>query len=197
MIAVFDLAKPELFDDPLKFFAVQLDSSLPKFGTHESAEDVYGFRNIIEQVAQARHAARVKGVGAKMKKIRDHVRLTQYHDAIRLGATMSSFDLSIHAMRDLLRAMLTAGWGLDDASEQEVKAYNIVIELGNKLLRRVRNEDDRTYIAERMSMAMVNKGLALGLSGKSEEAIEVYDEVMKRFLKSREFFLRQRAVERL
>src|SRR5262249_28433411 len=27
MIAAFDLAKPELFDDPLKFFAVQLDSS--------------------------------------------------------------------------------------------------------------------------------------------------------------------------
>jgi len=198
MIGAFDLAKPELMSDPLGFFASQLGRSLPPAPPRESADDMYSFRSVIEQVEEAKQAVKVKGLGARMEQIRDHLRLSQYREAIQLGAPMVSSDLTVHAMRDLLRCMLTAGWGLDDSSKEELRAYDIVVELGNRLLRRShKNPEDRRYVEERMAMAMVNKGLALAGAGKSREAIKVYDEVVDRFVKSREFFLRQQAVEAL
>jgi len=188
LIRVFNLPAPALTQDPLGYFADYLKQSLPQEDGTTAQTDIYSLASVIERIEAARGQT-IKARASRMEQIRDRLRRSQYREAIRLGVEMAAGKLAARESRDLLSAMLTAAWRLDDSSAEEIQGYDLTIRLGDS------TPKADGYVRERVAMAMVNKGLALAGGNAQKEAVAVFDEVIKRFGKDREPFFRQQVAE--
>ena len=74
--------------------------------------------------------------------------------------------------------MANAGLALDDNSNEELMSYDLIAKIGDRL--RATGQDDLS-MRTRVASALVSKGFTLGTLNRSEDAIAVYDEVVKRF----------------
>ncbi len=113
-----------------------------------------------------------------LAKIQQALRSSNYRDAISAAAALPTRDLAGDQLHPLMDAMLTAAAGLKDDSEDEVRAYNLVVGLGEAL----RGQEKREAAVEiKIENALFNKGVVLGRLGRSEEAIAVYDDLLRRY----------------
>ncbi|MGH8614479.1 MAG: tetratricopeptide repeat protein [Gammaproteobacteria bacterium] len=91
-------------------------------------------------------------------------------------------------------AVWSAAVGLSDNSQEEMDGYDLVVAIGDVLLKRDR---DNPALRERMAEALVNKGFRLGALNRSEEAVTVYDEVVQRFGEATEPAVREQVAKAL
>jgi caspase domain-containing protein/SIR2-like protein len=109
---------PPLLADPLKFFADQLESALPKEESLEAGSDPYGFRKLIERIRTAgkRDTSQSRGKhAAKLDAITAAVRQSEYAEAIRaaVGVVPGALDeLTAEQRKDVLSAVGLAGEAL-------------------------------------------------------------------------------------
>ncbi|MBI4490118.1 MAG: SIR2 family protein [Deltaproteobacteria bacterium] len=145
LIRTFGLKAPNLTSDPLGFFSKHLGSSLPQedaLSARKAESDIYYIRSVIERIDRAKRweTETVPVIEPQLERIRDAMRRSQYREAIELGAAIALGDLTETQLRELMDAMDSAAFGLDDNSEEEIKGYELVNAVGGILLDR--NPDD-------------------------------------------------------
>lgn len=109
--------------------------------------------------------------------IRDALRRGDYRSAIGAAGSVPVTDLSSEQMSLFLDSLLAAAGGLSDCSEDELEAYDLVITAGD---RSPEGDIFETTTQLKIHSALFNKGVALAQLGRTEDAIAVYDELVRR-----------------
>ncbi len=129
-----------------------------------------------------------------MGRVDEALSEARFRDAVSLAHSLRKHDLSPDQINHLMDAMLAAAAGLADGSPAEVGAYDLVIELGRVL---AGHEVYGTGAELKVNSALFNKGVVLAQTGRREEAIEAYDELVRRAGTAREPGLKEAAVKAL
>ena len=192
LIKIFGLKSPELTRDPLGFFAKHMRNSLVPDDNDivKNESGIYLIGYVIERIEQAnkQYISTIPEIESQLEKVRDAVRRTQYHEAINLAVKIDKNPLTPTQLRGLMDVAWSATSNLYDNSNEELNGYDLIIALGNMLLE---HDNDKPALREQVATALVNKGITLGTLNRSEEAIAVYDDVVKRFGEATEPALRE------
>jgi tetratricopeptide (TPR) repeat protein len=185
MVNYFNIPAPPLTKNPLSFYAAQLKELL---GTRDNEPDpYYSFRTVVERVERASKAEEEKAPET-LQSLRDAMSKADYRGAIRVAGKVEPNTLSADEKREAASVLLAASFGLNDNSSEEIAGYDLVVKLGN-LQERSGTIDSRAR--KQVAMALFNKGITLGTINKSEEAIAVYDDLLRRFGDAQELELRR------
>jgi len=193
LLQEFEIESPAITQNPISFFAGQLRSVLPPAGTKEP--DVYFLSRTVAHLEEVdrREKDTRSAAALALDKIRDALRRADYREAVRLGAGPDLSTLVPSQLRDLAVAMFAAGVGLVDNSSDELNAYSLVVLAADRLP----SGDVDLELSEQMARALFNKAVALGILGRSEEALAAYEEVVRRFGEANEPALREQVAKAL
>lgn len=197
LILTFGLKTPLLTNDPIGFFAKQLEESLPKDDASDKDTDIYGIKTVIERVRRAKQrelaeAASTRSAGVSrtpLEEIRDAVRTADYREAIKLGSQLPLATLSSEQLIELADVMLSSALKLYDNSDDELAGYDLVVAVNDRLS--AVSPQLGNARSEQVARALVNKGVTLETLERNEAAIAVYDEVVNRFGEASEAGLRE------
>lgn len=129
-----------------------------------------------------------------LSQVDEALRRSQYRDAISAAAAVPRRRLGHEQLSRLMDAMIAAAAGLADNSDDELHAYDLVVDIGDAL---AKEHIYRAAVQLRVNSALFNKGVVLAQLGRVEEAIAVYDELVSRAGGSRQLGLRENAVRAL
>jgi len=188
MNRVFAPKEPELTLDPLSFFVKHLRNSLPPVDPSDS-DDVYGVRRTIQTVEDAMQQKGRSVDTDPLLALRTFVRGSKYREAADAAAKVVQEGLTPDQLRELCELAWQAGTGLFDNSDQEMRAYDTVIDAGSQLS----DLETQSLVAK----ALVNKGATLGRLGKDEEEIAAYEQVVERFGQATEVALHEQVAAAL
>ncbi|MBI5892606.1 MAG: SIR2 family protein, partial [Deltaproteobacteria bacterium] len=193
LIQTFALEAPELTKDPLGFFAEHLHRSLRHGSNEDDKSDIYLIGSVIDKIkrAKALEEKAVQIVETELENIRDAFRSLKYREVIKLSSGIYKDNLTDTHLRELMDFIWTAALELGDNSNEELDGYDLVIKIGDRLNTR------EPALLENVAKALVNKGVTLGSLNRSEEAIAVYDDVVKRFGNAKEPALLERVAKAL
>ncbi|MDP2578112.1 MAG: tetratricopeptide repeat protein [Gemmatimonadota bacterium] len=118
-----------------------------------------------------------------LERVRQAIQHSQYRDAITVTAKLPPRELHDDQAQPLIDCLLVAAAGLQDDSEDEVTAYNLVVGIGDAL---AGPESEVGSVQTKVENALFNKAVVLGHQGRNEEAIAVYDDVIHRSSSSAE-----------
>jgi tetratricopeptide (TPR) repeat protein len=203
LIETMDLKPPELTSDPLIFLAKQLKAALPQTdGTIKEdnidENDLYRFEKVIERIEKASQREKedlsAQKIDSLFEEVRNAVRSSQYKEAIKKIAAISTEELNDKQLKELLDTAWSAALNLYDSSVEELKAYDLVLDIGSILESRGKIN---SALRKQVAKALVNKGVRLGELNRKEEEIQVYDDVIKRFSGATEPALREQVANAL
>lgn len=198
LIQAFNLEAPELTKDPLGFFALRLENSLP---TADASDDIYAIKSVIERVRIAKQreaesdSKQVKPSESTLEDVRDALRRADFREAVKRAANIPLNILDEVSLAELAEAMWSVTNSLLDGSEDEILAYDLVIRVLDKLSERTGTENLETKI--KIARSLVLKGLVFNPVNQSEESIAVYDQVFERFNDSDEIEVKQQVADAL
>lgn len=190
LIQKFELKAPELTSDPLNFFAKHLRHSLLHDNVGEMETDIYYLSSVIERIERAnqKYIVAIKGIESRLESVRDAMRRLQYREAIKLALEIDKEELQTVQLSELMDAMWLATSELDNKYKEKIHGYDIIIAIGEKLLKQKNNDPD---ILKRVVRAIINKGITFSYLNCSEESIVLYDDVIYRLNKVTEPTLRE------
>jgi len=172
------IGAPELTKDPLGFFASQLRKQLWVGSGGESGGDLYLIGEVLNRVERARAREAESREPEALGEMREGLRRSQYSDVVEAGAKLVPEQMAEADLREAMGAAWSAGIGLLDNSEDEILAYRLVRSFGCRVLEA---QPSDVEVGSGVAQAMVYEGLTLGALDRWEEAVEVYDEVLRRF----------------
>src|SRR5437867_2154677 len=177
LVAVFTTKSPALTLDPVGFFAEQLKNSFPQDSPDKPSDDIYELRDVIRRVELVRTTTEAKptAIEAETERVRDAVRRSLYLEALAIARQIDPNRLSPVQREALIESAMSAALGLNDNSQAELDGYDLVLRLATGKVA------ERPTFGRRVALALFRKGVTLGHLNRSEEAIAVYDEVVRRF----------------
>jgi len=192
LIREFKLEAPQLFTDPLEFFAQQLEASLPE-GESGAREDNYFIKSLVAEVREINHRTR-KVPSTLLRQVIHALRRSEVREAIALAGRINIRESKLDGaqLRELMNAMWLAAKGLFDSSDEELQAYDIAIAAGKKLLEKKPND---VGVLEVVSNAIINKSDALRVLEQQDEALVLLGEVEKLTSGSTSVILRRLAAK--
>lgn len=190
LVRAFELGEPGLTSDPLGFFMRQLQDSLP--GDDASDTDIfYSIKSVIERVRRAQdRETQEKGLTTEvMECIRSAMRRADYRQVINCVPERDLDRFLLADLQELADASFKAVLELEGVGEEELKAYDLVIRVCNRLskVRGGSSVDDRLKIAR----VLFRKGFRLGESERREEAIAAYGELDQLYRDATEINIRE------
>lgn len=193
LIQKFDLKAPELTKDPLGFYAKHLRGSLLSEDPEKGDSDIYLIGSVIDRIEQAKitlakSKEKEQIINYNIESLRDAIRRSQYHQAIKLATIIYNSELSLQQLRELMEAMWSAANELDDNSDEELSSYDLFINIADTLL--WEKIEDST-LPERIAKVLNYKGFTLGVLNRNEDAISAYDEVVRVFGDSSETVIKE------
>lgn len=196
LIQTFELKAPELTSDPLNFFAKHLRRSLiENIEIYEKEADIYYINSVIEQIEQVNQKyTTIKEIESSFESVRDAMRRSQYSKAIKLASQIDIRNLTTSQLRELMNTTFSATLNNYDNQKETLAGYDLVITIGDILLGKNKNEPT---LNERIAMALIKKGITLENFNRSDEAIAVYNEIIKRFGNTNELALREEVAKAL
>ncbi|HEV2862967.1 MAG TPA: SIR2 family protein [Pyrinomonadaceae bacterium] len=117
--------------------------------------------------------------GDAVERILTALRSHYYIDAVKIAKELTPETLTPKQARDVMDAMWQAAHGIFDNSQNELDAYNVVIAIGDSLVKA--DPEGSRDLALRIAEALYNKGFTLEARGDSAGALEVVDEVVRRY----------------
>jgi tetratricopeptide (TPR) repeat protein len=129
------------------------------------------------------------------ERVEEALQWSEFRKAVALAAELPWHTLELRAMSHLMDAMISAAAGLSDGSEDELKAYELVVIIGDTLFQQAGVY--RPAVELRVNSALFNKGVVLAQIGRTDEAIKTYDRLVSRVGGSRQPGLRESAVRAL
>ena len=189
LIRTFELKAPQLTKEPLEFFAEHLRLALPHEDIEKSERDTYLINSVIARIDRAnkREKETVQKIETQLEKVRDALRRSQYRETIQQAGDISIHDLSENQRREFLNTIWNAVDELDDNSVDELRGYELVMALGDSLSRQKIDENTQIIITK----SFVRRGYVLETLNRNEEAITVYDELVKHFEEASEAAVRE------
>jgi tetratricopeptide (TPR) repeat protein len=189
-IEAFDVKPPELLDDPLKHLARRLEASFLEADSPPSP-DLYSLRSVVERVRRANALllqVKLQEFERQMEALRDAVRRARHHEVVGIASRLQAKDLQNHPKqaREFMSLLRAAASALDKP-EERLRAWNKLIEVAGSLLKHGQRD---SAMEGDLAWALYMKGVTLEHLGRSEEAIAVYDEVVRRFGEAPKYELR-------
>jgi tetratricopeptide (TPR) repeat protein len=180
LIQSFQLPAPDLTLDPLGFFAKQLRGALPHGTAPQPQSDLYFIDSVIMRIERAtlREQETSQLVESHLESVRDALRRSQYREGILNAQNLRMQDLSEVQLREVLDAVRAAAVGLDDHSAEELRAHELAIGAIDTLRRLGRYD---SALEEKLLQALMSRGLTLKFMNSHEQALEAFQEVLKRF----------------
>lgn len=202
LIQAFNLDAPELTINPLGFFAKQLESSLPTSDASDAGTDTYRIKSVIERVRTAKRRedeadqANMKPSASALEQVRDALRRADFREAVKQAGKITLATLTDQELDELSEAMWSAATGLVDNSEEEIVAYDLILDIWIDVSAR---PDAKSAAATtvKIARALALKGISLGTLNRSDEEMATYDEVVKRFGDSDELEVKQEVADAL
>jgi hypothetical protein len=190
LVAALELKAPRLTSDPLGFFAEQLRSAL--LGEQQDpATDVYAIHNVIQRVEESRRResqiAKPTEAEALLEDVRNAVRTADNRGAIQIARSIPLSELTPASLQELRSMLAEAARLLGDNWSDQLLGYDVAVACGDALGLAGKDPGSDVAIAEALS----RKGVILGNLNRGEEALGVYDEVVKRFGEASEAALRE------
>lgn len=196
MLRALDFPTPDLTQDPLSFFARQLDSAFPADDSLDGDADIYGLQQVRKRVLDAAtfEASRTSPsqpseqtaggteaapLAAAMEDIQNLIRSAKYPEAIQKIDSLDWSNLSSAEQQRLGRSAYKAATSLLDDSEEKLRGY--------ELAAKSPYQSDRSMVAK----SLLNQGFTLNALERSDEAIAVYDALLARFADSTEPEIRE------
>jgi tetratricopeptide (TPR) repeat protein len=191
LVEAFTMKSPALTIDPISFFADQLTKSFPPDSSEKPGGDIYTLRDVIRRVELARESEKkLTPIEAEIELVRDAVRRSSHLEALETAGRIEK-KLSTDAQRErLMESTLSAAIGLSDNSEAEIEGYDLALRLAADMGASPR-------VQEGMALALYNKGVTLAELNRQEEALETYDELLRRFGDATEAALREQVADTL
>ena len=187
LVGAFTEKSPALTLDPIGFFAAQLRNSFPQDPSEKPGEDIYTLRDVIRRVELAKEAERKPTpIEGEIESVRDAVRRSAYLEALQAADQLESKVTSDAQRETLMESVMSAALGLNDNSEAEMGGYDLVLRLA------AAHTGASARVLEHAARALYDKGVIFSQLNRNEEALEVYDEVLRRFGKAGEPALRGR-----
>ena len=112
-----------------------------------------------------------------LARVKDAIERSEYRDAITAAAAVPADELQQDQAQPLMEAILTAAAGLEDDSDDEIRAYDLVVHIGDTL---PGGQPAQSSLVSKVTSALYNKGVVLSKRGRGEEAIAVYDDLVNR-----------------
>ena len=194
LIQALGLEAPPILSDPLSFLAEDMARQLSAEEETTDANLIYGIDEVIERIRSAREReeeSEQPGVSAALEAVRNALRSSRYKDAIRDLATLQTDDLDEDQREEAVNASWTAGTGLLDDSEEELRAYEMAVKFADAI------GSPGPPMRERIAKSLFYAGLTLRELGRSEEAVAAYEEVVERFGDATEPELREQVARAL
>jgi tetratricopeptide (TPR) repeat protein len=185
LIRRFGLAPPPLTKDPIGFFANHLkDSLLPPLGDKldEAEDDVYTIRAVIGRLDRARQRERdspsLSLAESALESFRNAIRQSDHRLAIRRAGDIPLQDLTVEQLRELVSALADAALAFNDNSGYKSSGLDLILAAGTRL-EHIGQDDSATR--SQVARALVDKGIMLDAANRDGDAVNLYDEVLRRF----------------
>ena len=183
LIRAFKLQAPILTSDPLGFFAGQLEGSLPKDEASDKDDDIYAIKSVIQRVQKAKELIDFESSPADLNSLievmRDGMRRADYRQVVNVATKVDLNGLSLNELHDLGMAAWSAATRLYDNSDEELAAYDLVVAIYDKISA-IKGKLERPELA-RAAEALFNKSSTLWTLNRSEQAMAVCDEMVRRY----------------
>jgi tetratricopeptide (TPR) repeat protein len=173
LVSRLELPAPPLTEDPLKFFADFLRTSLPSFDIDQS-HDLYRIDAVIRRIERAR--THLPAIESQLEAVRNAVRRSQYGQSLLLGLNLNTEELATEEKLEVIQTLSLATSKQTESDENEVKSYELIIRLGEDLLKEL---PGKAIVEELLAQAMVNR--ANKAVQAVEEKLKIYEDVIKRF----------------
>jgi tetratricopeptide (TPR) repeat protein len=182
MILRLKLESPQLTKDPLGFFAAQLRDSLLGENPDESENDVYAIRSVIDRLVRIRDQEKAlpppSQVETALESFRNAIRQSDRREAIRLAGKIPTNALGPEQLGEVISALDDAASALNGNSEEQLKAYDLILAMANRL---EAGRGAELSTKKLVAKTLVGKAFTLAALGRSEEAIRASDEALRRF----------------
>jgi tetratricopeptide (TPR) repeat protein len=176
MIESLNLEPPLLTQNPLQYFKVHLEKSLPQDLGEQ--QDPYGFQSVIAKMERAKEQEQQLDL---LEPIRNALRKAQYHEVIQLAHKISLKSLENDMQcQDLIGILWSAASSLSDNSTEELLAYQLIGDAYD-VLSPASPASQEAALTQTVSKALLYKGFRLDNLNCSVEAISAYDDMIKRF----------------
>src|SRR5258708_7190914 len=191
LVGAFTDKSPALTLDPIGFFADQLTKSFPPVSTERPVEDIYTLRDVIRRVELAKEAEKKPTlIEGEIESVRDAIRRSAYLEALETASRLEA-KLSTAAQREMLmESVVSAALGLNDNSEIELGGYELALRLMPAKI-------SDPGLQNRAALALLNRGFVLNELNRREDAIQTYDQLLRRFGDTAEPALRERVASAL
>jgi tetratricopeptide (TPR) repeat protein len=180
LIQTLEISEPALTRNPVSFFAMQLDRSLPKEEL-TIRTDPYRIKSAIDEITAAaswvESYRRQRSIAQQeLHQVREYLRGVRYGDAIAAILKITLKDLNQGEQDDLLEMALEiaeAGTFSLEFSEQMLDLLKWLPELGNLA--------PHPNIRIQVARTLINNAGALWQLNRLDEALGIYEEVVRRF----------------
>ena len=189
----FQPPTPPLTQNPLAFYADHLKGLLGTSDPEGELDTYYGFHNVVARVERARDSEAAEEQDL-LQGFRDAMSKANYRAAIQSAKEVELEKLSPKERTELVFALMDASLGLIDDPVDEIAGYDLLIRTAD-LIAATGPADLR--LREHVAMALCYKGITLGTLDRNEEAIAVYDDVVRRFADAREPAIREQVASAL
>jgi tetratricopeptide (TPR) repeat protein len=187
---------PPLFGDPLEFFARRLEESVPTDIRTPAGAAAYSFGGVIEQIRNAQKsleaakktASKAREAEKLLDKVRDAVRRSRYEDALKAALRITADDLGETELRSLVESLSIATKSVDADCAGKMPGLDLLIRSAVTLSGSSTDLQLDLTIAD----ALIDKGAALWKLDHIEEAIGVYEKLVRRFGDSADDELQER-----
>jgi tetratricopeptide (TPR) repeat protein len=196
LVRAFTRGAPALTLNPIGFLADQLLKSFPPDFPEKTEEDIYDLRDVIRRLERVRKtgAEKVSPIEHRIELVRDAVRRSAYREALEIIDSIDLQLVELEQCKVLMDLTLSAAFGLDDDSDEELAAYDTVLQLGN---RHDLDDPEGLLSRERVAMAFFNKALILRRLGRNDDAVKTLDSLVQRFGDATETTLREQVAAAL
>lgn len=201
LIQKFGLPEPRLCQQPFQFLGDQLASVFPTEDLSSEGGGAYSLAHVVDRIRSAASLgvvapAEKKSRGAKRRALhleafRQAIRRAQYREALGAWKELGAEELPAETREELLESLFTAGTNLLDDSEDELTAYEAVIDLAPS------DTELPPELRKKVATAMLYRGLTLEAQGHVEEALAAYQAVVDRFGGEEELSYRQQVAQAL
>jgi tetratricopeptide (TPR) repeat protein len=192
LIQRLKLDPPKLVTDPLVFFEQQLrDAALP-----ESEQDPYSFLSVADRIHAASvllsaQGAEQQGVATSLESVRNAIRRSQYSEAVEIASTVELSVLRAKERDDLFRTLMLV-WSATRAPEDNLRVIEQLEKVHAEL-----DQSAKERFGTDFARVLGDKGIALGQLNRGEEALAVYDDLLRRFGDATESALREQVARAL
>jgi tetratricopeptide (TPR) repeat protein len=181
LIQALAICEPALTQNPVSFFADQLDRSLPKEEATIRGTDPYRIKSAIDEMRAAANWVqeeyrRRTAAQQELHRVREYLREARYFDAIAAILKIGLKNLNQAERDDLLEMALETVESTTFSPEFSGQTLDLL-----RRLPEIAALATQPGIREQVARALVNNGITLGQLNRSTDALAVFEEVVRRF----------------